>query len=408
MSEFTFSGVDRTGKPITGSIEAPTEGDLRMILRGRGIRPTKIEKKAGAFENVGTRFGGGALQNVPVQQVVIFTRQLQLLISSGIPLLQALTILHEQASHKGFQSILAVIKDKVAQGSYFWESLLPYTAVFPKLYTAMIRAGESSGSLDQMLKRLSTYLEDSERMKRILKGAMMYPIIVSIIGAAVVALMLIFVIPKFEEMLKSSGGELPELTRMVIGLSNFLVHNILFIIGGIAVAAYLLTNYLKSNEGRAMVHRTFFNAPVFGPIMQKAGVARFCRTLQTLLMSGVNIIDAIDICRATVDNVVLEDAIKKIRAEVEAGKTVGMVVSKFDVFPKMAVQMIMVGEATGNLDKMLEKIADFYDEEVEVAVGAATKLIEPLTLVVLGGTVGTLMIAMYLPIFKLAGGAVGE
>lgn len=406
MSEYTYTGVDKSGKSVTGKVDAPTEGDLRMILRGRGIRPTKIDRKTSAMENMGTMFGN-AISNVPTEVLVVFTRQLQLLIGSGVPLLQALNILHEQQTHRGFQSVLAVIKDKVSQGSYFWETLLPFSQVFPKLYMALIRAGESSGALDQMLKRLGKYLEDGARLARMLKGAMMYPIIVVSIGVGVVAMMLIFVIPKFEELITSGGGELPEITRIVIELSHFLIHNILYIIGGIFATQYVIRKYLKTAEGKAMRDRLVFRMPLFGNIAQKAAVARFCRTLQTLLSSGVNIIDAIDICRATVDNAVIEESVKKIRSEVESGKTMGQVLAKFEVFPKMAVQMIAVGESTGNLDKMLEKIADFYDEEVEVMIAGSTKLIEPLVLVLLGGSIGTIMIAMYMPIFKLAGGAGG-
>lgn len=404
MSEFTYTGIDKSGQKVTGKVEAPTEGDLRMILRGRGIRPVKVDKTTSMTQDIG-KMMGSSMTSVPNEAIVLFTRQLQLLISSGIPLLQGLSILHEQTAHRGFKGLLGQVKEKVSQGSYFWETLLPYPNVFPKLFTALIRAGEASGSLDQMLKRLTKYLEDSEKTKRMLKAAMMYPIIVVSIGVLVVAAMLIFVIPKFEELLKSSGQELPELTQFVIDISHFMVRNIIFIIGGVTTSIYLFMRYIKSTEGRAVLDRVMFRMPLFGQLMQKSAVSRFCRTLQTLLTSGVNVIDAIDICRATVDNVVIEDAVKKIRAEVESGKTLGMVVSKLDVFPRMAAQMITVGESTGNLDKMLEKIADFYDQEVEILVGGVSKLIEPIVLVFLGSTVGGLMIAMYLPIFKLAGSA---
>ncbi|MCM2276765.1 MAG: type II secretion system F family protein [Oligoflexia bacterium] len=405
MSEYTYQGVDRKGQKVTGRVEAPTEGDLRMILRTKGIRPTRIERGTKTGEGGVSRPTGGSIRGVPNEIVVLFTRQLQLLISSGVPLLQSITILHEQSHHAVFKKLLGIIKERVSQGSYFWETLAPYPLVFPRLYTALVRAGESSGSLDQMLKRLTKYLEDAEKMKRMLKSAMMYPIIVISIGVGVISLMLIFVIPKFESMLASSGQELPAFTKAVIDTSHFFVNNAVPILGGIVAAVYMLIRYVRTPEGKAVMDRIFYRIPLFGGLMQKAGVARFCRTLQTLLMSGVNIIDAIDICRATIDNAVIEEPVRRVRAEVESGKTLGMVMSKYDVFPKMAVQMIQVGESTGNMDKMLEKIADFYDTEVEIIVGGMSKLIEPFILVFLGGTVGGLMIAMYLPIFKLAGGA---
>ncbi len=216
--------------------------------------------------------------------------------------------------------------------------------------------------------------------------------------------MLTFVIPKFEDLLKSNGQELPAVTQFVISLSHFFAHNAAFIFGSAAVVGFVSYKYLTSEEGRAFLDRVLFKAPLFGTLMQKSGIARFSRTMQTLLASGVNLIDAIDICKATIDNSVLEAAVGKIRADVESGKTLGMVVGKLDVFPRMAVQMISVGESTGNLDKMLGKVADFYEEEVKTLVGGLSKLIEPLVLVFLGGAVGGLLISMYLPIFKLAGG----
>jgi type IV pilus assembly protein PilC len=408
MAEYTYTGVDRSGRKVTGQLNAPTEGELRMILRGQGIRPTKIQR-SGAVQKtgVGELFKKGGI-SVPTEILVAFTRQLHVLIGSGIPLVQALEILQEQANNASMKIVLASVREKVSAGSYLWESLSAYPKVFPKLFIALVRAGEASGSLDQMLKRLSRYIEDADRLNKQLKSAMMYPIIVMIIAVGVIALMLIFVIPKFEEMLTQAGQELPAPTKFVIDLSHFMVNNIIVIVVGTTTAIFLLIRYLSSDEGRALRDRVLFTAPLFGQLMQKGGVARFSRTMQTLLASGVNLIDAIDICKATIDNAVLEAAVSKIKAEIEAGKPLGVVVGKLGVFPKMAVQMISVGESTGALDKMLEKVADFYESEVETVIQGLTKLIEPFILVFLGGTVGGLMIAMYLPIFKMAGGAEGQ
>jgi type IV pilus assembly protein PilC len=402
MLEYQYNGVDKTGKKVSGKMQAGSEGELRMALRAQGIRPTKISSGAG-LRNLGATLTG-TTGTVPIEVLVAFTRQLQTLIGSGIPLVQGLEILSEQATHPRMKAVATAVKDKVSTGAYLWQALGAYPNIFPKLFIALIRAGEASGSMDQMLKRLSRYLEDADKLRKLLKSAMMYPIVVVSIGIGVIALMLVFVIPKFEEMLKQSGQELPMPTQVVIDISHFMVGNIVYIVLGLGFSIFTFNKYRKSEEGRAVIDRVMFKAPLFGNLAQKGGVARFSRTMQTLLASGVNLIDAIDICKSTIDNAVLEAAVGKIKAEVESGKTLGAVIGKLEVFPKMAVQMIFVGEQTGNLDKMLEKVADFYESEVETMVNGLTKLIEPLVLVFLGGTVGGLMIAMYLPIFKMAGG----
>ncbi|MGZ3696833.1 MAG: type II secretion system F family protein [Bdellovibrionota bacterium] len=404
MPEFQYQGVDKAGKKVSGKLEANGEGDVRMLLRSQGVRPTRISKGGALNTDIGMLLSGG-VHTLKLEQLVTFTRQLQVLISSGVPIVQGLEILGEQAPDKSLKMIILSLREKVSGGMFFWEAIASFPKAFPKIFVALVRAGEASGSLDQMLKRLSRYLEDADRLRKLLKGAMMYPIIVTSIGIGVVALMMIFVIPKFEEMLKGSGQELPGPTQFVIDVSHFMAGNALYILISTVAFVYLTMRFAKSPSGKAIIDRTLFKAPFFGNIVQKAGVARFSRTMQTLLTSGVNLIDAIDICKATINNVVLEEAVATIRAEVESGKTLGSVVGRLNVFPKMAVQMMSVGESTGNLDKMLEKVADFFEEEVEALVSGMTKLIEPFILVFLGGTVGGLMIAMYLPIFKLAGSA---
>ncbi len=409
MSEYTYTGIDKTGRKVAGSINAPTEGELRVLLRQQGIRPTKV----GLASRVEARSNsvGGLFKNqgpsVPLEILLIFTRQLYVLVSSGIPLIQAIETLADQANHPALKLILTNIKNKVTSGSYFWEALAAYPRAFTKLYVSLVRAGESSGSLDEMLKRLTTYMDDANRLRRLLKSAMIYPIAVVSVGIAVIGAMMIFVIPKFEELLKSTGQELPAVTQWVLNASRFLVDNILPITSITAGTIFVIYRYFQSPEGRAFRDRMLFSFPIFGPLMQKGAVARFARTMQTLLASGVSLLDAIDICRTTIDNAVVESAVAKIRGEVEAGNRLGVVINQLDVFPKMAVQMISVGEASGSLDQMLEKVADFYEAEVEAVVAGLSKLIEPFILVFLGGAVGGLLIAMYLPIFKIAGSASG-
>lgn len=373
-----------------------------MILRGQGLRPIRITRLSALHSDLGSLLRGGALAPVSLEALVPFTAQLNVLIGSGVPLVQALEVLGEQTNDRSLNSIILAVKEKVSQGSFLWEALNGYPTSFPRIYIALIRAGEASGSLDIMLKRLSRYLEDADRLKKMMKSAMMYPAFVVGVGVIVVAAMLIFVIPKMEELLASNKQELPAITQIVITLSHFMIDRIGEILIGGGVSFYLLARYSKSKEGRSLIDRLAFKLPLFGPLTQKAGVARFCRTMSTLLSSGVNLLDAIDICRGALDNAVLEDSASRIRKEVEGGKTLGMVVRKMVVFPKMAVQMITVGEQTGNLDSMLERVADFYETEVEATVQGLSKLIEPMILVVLGGAVTGLLVAMYLPIFKMA------
>ena len=409
MADYTYTGLTREGKSVSGSISAPSEGELRVLLRSQGIRPTKLSLKGKAPAKMGGLFGaskGGP--RVPSEVMLIFVRQLYVLVGAGIPLIQALETLAEQAAHPGMKFILNDVKSRVSAGAYFWESISIYPNAFGKLFISLIRAGESAGAMDEMLARLTTYIEDAERLRKLLKGAMIYPIAVVCVGIGVIASMMIFVIPKFEELLTSSGQKLPALTQGVIDVSHFMVNHIVIITLGTVGGVMGLMNFIRTPEGRAFVDRAFFKAPVFGNIMQKGGIARFSRTMQTLLSSGVALLDAIDICKQTVDNVVIEEQVAKIRVQIEQGNRLGTVLNSMPIFPKMAVQMISVGESSGSLDQMLEKVADFYEAEVENAISGLTKLIEPFMLVFLGGAVGTLLIAMYLPIFQMGAGASSE
>lgn len=405
MPEFKYEGVDKAGKKVTGQLNASTEGDLRVLLRGQGVRPIRISSVGLAQQDLGAMLGSllGA-KSIASEDVLMFTRQMQVLLGSGVPLVQSLDILADQTSSQALKNLCMQVKTKVSEGSYLWEALSGYPQAFPRLYLALIRAGESSGSLDQMMKRLVSYLEDSDRMKRMLKSAMMYPAIVISIGGIVVSAMLIFVIPKFEELMATNGQELPGPTKFVMNMSHALRDNWMAVLVVLIVGGFVLKKFVGSPEGKLFFDRAFFRAPIFGPIMQKGGTARFTRTLSTLLTSGVNLLDALDICKQTIDNAVLEDAMSTVRPEIEQGKNLSVVFATLTVFPRMAVQMMAVGESTGQLDKMLEKVADFYEAEVEILVQGLTKLIEPFILVFLGGTVGGMMIAMYLPIFKMADG----
>ncbi len=416
MADFEYQGVDKSGKKVTGVLSATSDGELRMMLRSQGVRPTKILRKDSSGRGTSVTLSrimgreapaGGRSLSLSLKQRILLTRQLQVMISSGIPLVQGLEILSDQSADPTIRTMLGELRDKVSQGSFFWEALAAYPRTFSKIYVALVRAGESSGSLDIVLKRLTRYLEDSERLRKMVVGALTYPAVVCVVGLGVVILMLVLVIPKFEEMLSANQTELPLPTQIVIGASHFLVNNFLPVTGVAALALFSAIRFFQTHEGKVLLDRTLFTLPVFGGLIQKGAVASFTRTLQTLITAGVNLVDAVDIARTTVDNVVIADAVSKIRGEVETGKSLSTVVTGISVFPKMAAQMISVGEATGNLDKMLEKVADFYEAEVESAVSNAGKLIEPIILVVLGGLVAGMLVAMYLPMFKLAGSGGG-
>ena len=403
MAEFNYTGVDKNGKRVQGKLDAAAEADVKAMLRSLGIRPiqykkTQSGKEGGLFKSL------KANQSVPVEAVVTTTRQLQVLIGAGIPLVQGLEMLGEQTPSLVMRSILIEVKEKVSQGAFLWETLSHYPLVFPKLYVALVKAGEASGSLDMMLKRLSRYLEDSDRTKKMVSGAMMYPVIVILIGLVVVAGMVVFVVPKFEDMLSGAGQELPLPTKVLIETSHFISRNYIPVLFIFTVFILSGARYLKSSEGKAFKDMIVFKMPIFGELAQKGAIARFTRTMQTLLSSGITLIDAVEICKSTLDNVILEESVGKIRGELEKGKTMGTVLDTIPIFPKMVVQMVRIGESTGNLDKMLEKVADLYEEEVTILVGSLGKLIEPIVIVVLGAMVGGIMIAMYLPIFKLSGG----
>jgi type IV pilus assembly protein PilC len=400
-----YTAADRTGKKIEGKLEANSEGELRMALRAQGLRPVKISKANLAQVDIGTYLRGitGGGNSVSTERLMNFIRQLQIMINSGVPLVQALELFHDQETDPTLKRILATSRDKINSGSFLWECFSLYPTVFEKVFVALVRAGESSGTLDVMLKRIGKYLENSYRLKKLIKSSMTYPISVTIIAIGVVSLMLTVVIPKFEEMIKGSGGELPAPTKFVINCSHWMTGHITMLIVGTVATFFFVRSYAKTKDGRIVIQRTMMNVPMFGDLIIKSGVARFSRTLSTLLSSGVPLVDSLDICRQSADHIAFEDAITEMKKEVELGSSFTTTMVRQKVFPKMATQMSSVGENTGNLDKMLEKVADFYEEEVENTIQSMMKLIEPFMLVFMGGVVGGLMIAMYLPVFQMAG-----
>jgi type IV pilus assembly protein PilC len=398
MPVFAWEGRTRQGQVKKGVIEAATEAAAMMQLRTQAIVPTSVKpKSARSFQLSFMKKG------VKTRDLVVFTRQFATMIDAGLPLVQCLDIQAEQQQNKNFGEVLGKVKNDVEQGSTFAESLGRHPRIFDELYVNLVTAGEVGGVLDTILNRLSTYLEKADSLKRKVKSAMVYPITVMVVAIGVLVLLMIKVIPVFEKMFKDFGGELPGPTQMVINVSHAMQSLMPFIIAGCIAGAVAWTQARRrSPKFRYQTDAIFLKVPVFGPLLKKVAVARFSRTFSTMLSSGVPILDALDICARTAGNKVIESGLQKTRAAISEGKTIAEPLKAVGVFPGMVVQMIAVGEQTGAMDSMLSKLADFYDDEVDNAVAALTSMLEPLMMVFLGGSVGTILIAMYLPIFKIA------
>ncbi|HVH47045.1 MAG TPA: type II secretion system F family protein [Labilithrix sp.] len=398
MAEFVWEARARTGELRKGTMEADDEPAVQARLRGQQLMPTKIKKKAATFS---LKFGTG----VDLRDVVTFTRLFATMIDAGLPIVQCLDILCNQTDNKMFAIVLRDVKASVEQGATFSDSLRKHPKIFDPLYVNLVQAGEVGGILDTILSRLAVYNEKAIKLRRQVRGAMVYPSSVLVIFAGVLGILLGWVIPSFKNIFKDLGSsdELPWLTQVVITLSEAFIGYLPFIILGLIATGIGTSYFYKTPRGKKFFHKLLLKAPVMGPVLRKIAVARFTRTLGTLLSSGVPILDAMEIVAKTAGNVVVEDAIMYARIKISEGKNMAAPLMETNVFPPMVVQMVGVGEQTGALDTMLSKIADFYEEEVDVAVAAMTSLIEPIMMVGIGGTVGVVLIAMYLPIFSIAG-----
>jgi type IV pilus assembly protein PilC len=398
MPTFLWEGKTRDGTLKKGVIVADNDAAVMTQLRNQNVMPTRVRAKPKDLAELVPFLKA----RVGAKDVVVFTRQFATMIDAGLPLVQCLEILGSQQENKTFKRIIFDVKQDVESGSTFSDALRKQPAAFDRLYVNLVAAGEVGGILDTILNRLAAYMEKAEALKRKVKGAMVYPISVVVIAVGVVVLMLLKVIPVFEKMFADFGGTLPGPTQVVINCSHFVqayfIHSIFLTIGLV-----ILLRYCYSTEkGRLFFDSLFLKLPVIGGVLRKVAVARFSRTLGTMLSSGVPILDALEIVARTAGNVVVESAILVTKASIAEGKTIAEPLGESKVFPGMVVQMVSVGEQTGAMDSMLHKIADFYDDEVDAAVGAMTALLEPALMVVLGGTIGSLLIAMYLPIFKIA------
>ncbi|QRN99697.1 type II secretion system F family protein [Archangium violaceum] len=399
-AQFLWEAKTKAGETKKGEMEAADIEAVNARLKSLGLNPVKVRRKGMLDSNLDLSFLGGGVTG---KDILIFTRQFATMIDAGLPLVQCLDILGSQMDNPAFRKVVFAIKTKVEQGSTFADALADHPKVFDELFVQLCAAGEVGGILDTILNRLAAYREKNEKLKRKVKGAMTYPAIVILVAFGVTALLLLKVTPTFEKMFKDFGQALPAPTQFVVDLSAVAQAYYLHAFGAIVVAAVSFTYSYRHPQGRRFWDKIFLMAPLFGPVIRKVAVARFTRTLGTMISSGVPILDALDVTAKTAGNRTVEEAIYFVRGKIAEGKNIAGPLLETKVFPPMVVQMIGVGEATGAMDTMLNKIADFYDDEVDTAVAALTSMIEPLLMVFLGGVVGGFLIAMYLPIFSIAG-----
>ena len=399
MPTFAFSGRTRTGQTISGERVADTMDGAMALLRREQIvvtkiDPTKVKAEAKAHALPKSK-------SVPAKNLAIFTRQFSVMIDAGLPLVQCLDILGKQEPNKNFSAVILKVREDVEHGAALADSMKRHPKTFDALYSNMIAAGEAGGILDTILKRLATYIEKNVKLKGEVKSAMIYPVAVIVIATLVVGAILWKVIPTFASLFAGLGAQLPLPTRIVMAASDIVVAWGWLMVIGVGFAGWMLKRYYGTDGGRRTIDKLMLKTPVLGNILRKVAVARFCRTLSTLLASGVPILDGLDITARTSGNAVVENAILVTRAGIERGETVSGPLKETNVFPSMVVQMINVGETTGALDAMLSKIADFYEEEVDAAVAGMLTLLEPIMIAFLGVVVGGIVIAMYMPIFDL-------
>jgi len=398
MAIFVWEAETRRGELKKGEMDAADEAVVRGALRRQGLKSIIVKKKPKDI----LEYLPFLKQKVKEKDIVVFARIFSTMINAGLPLIQCLDLLAQQEQNKTFAAIITSVKEDIEGGSTLHDALKKHPKIFDELFVSLVAAGESGGILDVILNRVSSYMEKALKLKRRVKSAMTYPAIVLIVAVGVVALLLVYVIPVFKKLFEGMGGQLPGPTQLVVNISEFTQSYFLFMIGVVIVVVFIFRRYYRTEKGRLNIDALVLKAPVFGPLIKKIAVAKFTRTLSTMLGSGVPILEGLTIVSKTAGNVIVENAIMKTRQSISEGRTIAEPLAETDVFPPMVVQMIAVGEATGALDAMLAKIADFYDDEVDVAVSALTAMLEPFMMIFLGVVVGGMIICMYLPIFQIA------
>jgi type IV pilus assembly protein PilC len=400
---YVWKGKTAAGEMVGGEMLAKSRSELIMNLRKRRVTLTSAKQKSG-----GLKLGLKGLAGISTKDQAVFTRQFSAMINSGLPLVQCLDILGKQCENERFAAIINKTMRDVESGSTLADALARHPQVFSDLYVNMVAAGETGGVLDVILARLATYLEKMNSLKRKIRGAMTYPAVAFVVTIMATVFMLVFIIPTFAKLYSDLGGSLPAPTRVVMALSNVIRSYWYLILGGLAALIFGVRRYYGTKSGKAKIDRVLLSLPVFGPVLLKAAIAQFTRTLGTLVSSGVPILEGLEITAKAAGNTIVREAVMKTRASISSGQTIAEPLKQSEVFPPMVVQMISVGEETGALDEMLCKIADFYDEEVDAAVDAMTSVIEPIMIVLMGGVVGGMVISMYLPIFNLVTVIVGK
>jgi type IV pilus assembly protein PilC len=403
MASWAYEARTRTGELRKGTVEAGSQDAALGKVRGMQLTPLRI-KKARRLADIS--FGSPAT----LKDLVIFTRQFATMIDAGLPLVNCLEILGNQTDNKRLGKVILTVKETVEGGSNLSDAMRQHPKVFDDLFVNLVAAGEAGGILDTILNRQAAYMEKTAKLRRQIKGAMTYPIIVIVVAIGCIAAMLLKVIPTFQKLFRDFGAEseLPGPTQLVINMSKGFTRWAPLVVGALVVVVALFVMFYRSPRGKHIVHRFLLLLPIFGPLIRKVAVARFTRTLGTLLSSGVPILDSLEITARTAGNVIVEKSIRYARERISEGKTMAEPLAQSKVFPGMVVQMIAVGEQTGALDQMCSKIADFYEDEVDTSVAALTSMLEPLLMVFVGGSVGFMLIAMYLPIFSIAGKVKGE
>ncbi|MFO7768702.1 MAG: type II secretion system F family protein [bacterium] len=397
MPVFTYEGKSAGGKEVSGEVEADSIEQARQVLQTRRVADARVKKKP---TEITIPFLSGS-KKVPAQDVTQFARQFATMIDAGLPLVQCLNILGTQMENERLKEIIKDITRDVESGSTLSEAMAKHKSTFDSLFINMVAAGEIGGILDDVLLRIAEYKEKADALKRKIKGAMMYPVVVLTVAVGATATLLIVVIPNFVQMFESSGVPLPLPTKIVVGMSEFLQQYILLLIAGCTGIWFLFKRYYATDQGEQVVDNFKLNMPLLGDLVRKSSVARFSRTLGTLLRSGVSILEALDITAKTAGNRILQDALQEARSSIGGGETITDPLARAEVFPPMVIQMVNVGEQTGELDRMLEKVADYYEEEVDTAVDGLTSIIEPIIIVYLGVVIGGMVLAMYLPLFDM-------
>lgn len=404
MGTYKWEGLDKKGKRAHGHVVARNEKEARKILRAQGVRAKKLTPPSFLeFDISEWMIENGYAKGFGVQELTMFTKQLSIMINAGVPIIQSLEILVKSEKHPVLKRTIADISREVSEGMTIAEAMRKQKGFTP-LYCNLVKAGESAGILDQILSKLADHMEKQEKTKAQIKSAMMYPAIVVLVGIGVIYALMVFVVPQFMGMLESSGQEVPAITQFVVDTSEFFQKYSMHIIVSLGVFVWTMSNFIKSKFGKPIFDKFMMGVPVFGGIVIKGNLSSFSRTIATMLSSGIALVDALEICVDTLDNVIIAEDIREVRRQVTQGKTMYDPLARIKYFPEMVASMIKIGEQTGSLDAMFTKVSDVFEDEVNTLVGGMTKMIEPIIIVVLGGIVAVILVAMYLPIFMSAGG----